>query len=75
VTRDKPYSFGLEPMNVLYEETGSFKVGAVLAESDASLQVEAPHGKRNKIKSASVLLRFQAPRLPNSWAKQALAAR
>jgi len=50
-------------MNVLYEETGSFKVGAVLAESDASLQVEAPHGKRSKIKASSVLLRFEAPPL------------
>jgi len=50
-------------MNVLYEETGSFKVGAVLAESDASLQVEAVHGKRSKIKAASVLLRFEAPPL------------
>jgi len=50
-------------MNVLYEETGSFKVGAVLAESDTSLQVEAPHGKRSKIKAASVLLRFQTPPL------------
>ena len=45
-------------MNVLYEETGAFKVGSVLAESDASLQVEAPHGKRGKIKASSVLLRF-----------------
>jgi exoribonuclease II len=72
---DKPYSFGLEPMNVLYEETGSFKVGAVLAESDASLQVEAPHGKRNKIKAASVLLRFQAPPLAELMGKaEALAA-
>ncbi|TSA13297.1 MAG: RNB domain-containing ribonuclease [Betaproteobacteria bacterium] len=50
-------------MNVLYEETGSFKVGAVLAESDTSLQVEATHGKRSKIKAASVLLRFDAPPL------------
>src|ERR1017187_2753008 len=62
-------------MNVLYEETGSFKVGAVLAESDASLQVEAPHGKRNKIKAASVLLRFQAPPLAVLMGKaEALAA-
>ena len=50
-------------MNVLYEETGAFKVGAILAESDTSLQVEAPHGKRSKIKAASVLLRFDAPPL------------
>jgi exoribonuclease-2 len=50
-------------MNVLYEENGSFKVGAVLAEHDASLQVEAPHGKRSKVKSANVLLRFGEPGL------------
>jgi len=66
---DKPYSFGPDPMNVLYEETGCFKVGAVLAESDASLQVEAPHGKRTKIKAASVLLRFQAPALAELMGK------
>jgi exoribonuclease-2 len=45
-------------MNVLYEESGGFKVGTVLAEHEASLQVEAPHGKRSKIKAANVLLRF-----------------
>ncbi len=50
-------------MNVLYEETSSFKVGAVLAESDSSLQVEAVHGKRSKIKAANVLLHFEAPPL------------
>ena len=50
-------------MNVLYEETGSFKVAAVLTEHDASLHVEAPHGKRAKIKSANVLLRFDDARL------------
>jgi exoribonuclease-2 len=50
-------------MNVLYEDNGTFKVGAVLAEHDASLQVEAPHGKRSKVKSASVLLRFGEPGL------------
>ena len=50
-------------MNVLYEETGSFKVATVLTEHDASLHVEAPHGKRAKIKSANVLLRFDDARL------------
>jgi exoribonuclease-2 len=44
--------------NVFYEEEGSFKVGAVLADHDTSLQVEAPHGKRSKIKASAVLLRF-----------------
>ncbi|MFH1602297.1 MAG: ribonuclease catalytic domain-containing protein [Pseudomonadota bacterium] len=61
-------------MNVLYEETGSFKVGAVLAESDASLQVEAVHGKRSKIKASSVLLRFKEPPLAELMCKaEALA--
>ena len=48
-------------MNVLYEENGAFKVATVLADGDASLQVEAPHGKRAKIKAKDVLLRFEAP--------------
>lgn len=46
-------------MNVFYEEEGSFKVGAVLAENPGSLQVEAVSGKRSKIKSANVLLKFE----------------
>ncbi len=50
-------------MNVLYEDNGIFKVGAVLTEHDATLQVEAPHGKRSKVKSAHVLLRFGDPGL------------
>ncbi len=45
-------------MNVFYEEEGDFKVGGVLADSVASLQVEAPHGKRSKVKAANVLVRF-----------------
>jgi len=48
-------------MNVFYEESGEFKVGAVLADNDSSLQVEAPHGKRSKVKSSAVLLRFESP--------------
>ena len=56
-------------MNVLYEETGCFKVGTVLAESDTSLQVEAAHGKRSKIKTASVLLRYEAPALAELMGK------
>src|SRR5262249_39720164 len=46
-------------MNVFYEEDGEFKVGAVLADNAASLQVEAPHGRRSKVKAASVLVRFE----------------
>lgn len=48
-------------MNVFYEEDGELKVGAVLADNDTSLQVEAPHGKRSKVKTSAVLLRFESP--------------
>ncbi|MCC6474360.1 MAG: RNB domain-containing ribonuclease [Burkholderiales bacterium] len=48
-------------MHVLYEESGDFKVGAVLADNETSLQVEAPHGKRSKVKASAVLLRFTQP--------------
>ncbi len=50
-------------MNVLYEEDGTFKVGAILADNTTSLQVESTHGKRSKIKEANVLLRFDRPAL------------
>ncbi|MDR0715817.1 MAG: RNB domain-containing ribonuclease [Azoarcus sp.] len=48
-------------MFVLFEEDGSFKAGTVLADNDASLQIENTHGKRVKIKRANVLLEFRAP--------------
>ena len=48
-------------MNVLYEDSGTFKVATVLSEGEHSVQVEAPHGKRTKIKSKDVLLRFSEP--------------
>jgi exoribonuclease-2 len=48
-------------MQVLYEEEGELKVGTVLAQAPASLQVESPHGRRSKIKSANVLLEFERP--------------
>lgn len=48
-------------MNVLFEEDGGFKAGTILADQETSLQVEMPSGKRSKIKSANVLLRFAAP--------------
>ncbi len=50
-------------MNVFYEEDGGFKVGHVMAETEASYQVEAAHGKRSKIKAANVLLKFERPAL------------
>jgi exoribonuclease II len=48
-------------MHVFFEDDGTFKAGTVLADNDTSLQVEAASGKRLKIKSASVLLRFAEP--------------
>ncbi|PKO55342.1 MAG: ribonuclease II, partial [Betaproteobacteria bacterium HGW-Betaproteobacteria-21] len=48
-------------MFVLFEEDGSFKAGTILADNDASLQVENTHGKRVKIKRASILLNFREP--------------
>jgi len=48
-------------MNVFYEEEGELRSGSVLADNTTSLQVEAPHGKRSKVKAGNVLLRFEAP--------------
>ena len=48
-------------MNIFYEEDGGFKVGNILADNTTSLQVENTHGKRSKIKSANVMLRFEQP--------------
>ncbi len=48
-------------MHVLFEEDGGFKTGTVMADNDASLQVEMASGKRSKIKAATVLLRFENP--------------
>jgi len=48
-------------VQVLYEEDGELKVGAVLARSPASFQVESPHGRRSKVKAAQVVLAFERP--------------
>jgi exoribonuclease II len=46
-------------MNVFYEEDSSFKVASVMSENPGSLQIEALTGKRSKIKTANVLMRFE----------------
>lgn len=48
-------------MQLLYEEDGDLKVGAVLGQAPASFQVESPHGRRSKVKAANVLLQFERP--------------
>jgi exoribonuclease-2 len=45
-------------MNVFYEEDGDFKAATVLEDNSSSLQVQTQHGKRAKVKSGAVLLRF-----------------
>src|SRR3982751_7133337 len=57
------------PMNVLFEDDGQLKAGTVLADNDASLQVEAASGKRVKVKASSVLLRFTSPGAAEAFAQ------
>ena len=56
-------------MNIFYEEDGSFKVGGIMADNDTSLQIESIQGKRSKIKSSNVLLRFEKPALSEFMAQ------
>lgn len=46
-------------MNVLFEEEGVFKVASLMSESESSMQVETASGKRSKIKTSHVLMRFE----------------
>jgi exoribonuclease II len=48
-------------MNLFFEESGDFKVGAVLQQQGEAWQVELPTGKRTKVKSKDVLLQFEKP--------------
>ena len=48
-------------MQLLFEDEGDLKVGSVLSSTQASFQVELPGGRRVKIKSGHVLLRFERP--------------
>jgi exoribonuclease-2 len=48
-------------MYLIFEEDGDFKAGSILSETEATAQVEAASGKRSKIKTAAVLLRFASP--------------
>jgi exoribonuclease-2 len=48
-------------MFALFDDAGKFHAGRVMSEADASLQVELDSGKRVKVKSANVLLKFEQP--------------
>ena len=59
-------------MFVLFEETGKFQAGRVLAQSDSSAQVELDSGKRVKVKAGNILLKFDQPS-PAELVRQAQA--
>ena len=48
-------------MYALFEDAGKFLTGRVLSEAEASAQVELDTGKRVKVKSAQVLIKFDKP--------------
>ncbi len=48
-------------MFALFDEAGKFLTGRILSEAEASLQVELDSGKRVKVKTANVLLKFDKP--------------
>ncbi len=48
-------------MFVLFEEGGKYLGGRVLSEAEASAQVELQTGKRIKVKTAHIVLRFEQP--------------
>ena len=48
-------------MYALFEDAGKFLTGRVLSEAEVSAQVELDTGKRVKVKSAQVLIKFDQP--------------
>ena len=48
-------------MYVLFEDAGKFMAGRIMSEAEASAQVELDSGKRVKVKSAHMLLKFDKP--------------
>ncbi|HEY9240137.1 MAG TPA: RNB domain-containing ribonuclease, partial [Burkholderiaceae bacterium] len=48
-------------MYALFEDAGKFLAGRVMTEADTSMQIELDSGKRVKVKSANVLLKFEKP--------------
>ena len=48
-------------MYALFDDAGRFFAGRVMSESDSSAQIELESGKRVKVKSANLLLRFEKP--------------
>ncbi len=59
-------------MYALFDDAGKFHAGRVMSEAESSVQVELDSGKRVKVKSANVMLRFDKP-LPAELMAQAQA--
>ncbi len=57
-------------MYALFDDAGKFFAGRVMSEAESSLQVELDSGKRVKVKSANVMLKFDKP-LPAELLAQA----
>ena len=51
-------------MFVLFEEAGKYLGGRLMSEAESSAQVELETGKRVKVKSVNVVLRFEKPAPP-----------
>ncbi|MEY4765307.1 MAG: hypothetical protein RI907_1980 [Pseudomonadota bacterium] len=48
-------------MYALFDDAGKFQAGRVMSEADSSMQIELDSGKRVKVKTANVLIRFAKP--------------
>jgi len=48
-------------MYALFDEAGKFHAGRVMSEGENSMQIELDSGKRVKVKSSNVLLKFSRP--------------
>ena len=59
-------------MNVLFEDAGKYACARLFSEGESSVQVELESGKRNKIKTSAVVLRFDKPE-PAQMLRDALA--
>ena len=58
-------------MYALFDDAGKFHAGRVMSEAESSLQVELDSGKRVKVKSANLMLRFDKPAPAELLAREA----
>ena len=61
-------------MNIFYEESGQFKVAAIVQKNDATYQVDTQHGKRTKVKANNVFAEFDGDMAAFLESAQAQAA-